>query len=175
MVWYLYLSEPPVSHLDTLWREMSNASARSPCDQFFCVRRRTMFSPSVINGGSPLQIFCVQFSKRSSKSPPSGVEKLATSGCVLSKGLRNSHLMQSYRFLIVPAPLFFLSFFMQGCHCIYTSTFTSKLRSPDHSSKNSISKGKLKSSFSSPFFPFSCWTMMSCTPSRSTTLRFGSP
>ena len=79
--------EASVSHLDTLWREMSNASARSPCDQFFCVRRRTMFSPSVINSGSPLRIFCVQFTKRHAKSPPSGVEKLATSGCVLSKGL----------------------------------------------------------------------------------------
>lgn len=41
--------EASVSHLDTLWREMSNASARSPCDQFFCVRRRTMFSPNVQN------------------------------------------------------------------------------------------------------------------------------
>ena len=40
--------EASVSHLDTLWREMSSASARSPCDQFFCVRRRTMFSPSVM-------------------------------------------------------------------------------------------------------------------------------
>ena len=79
--------EASVSHLDTLWREMSNASARSPCDQFFCVRRRVMFSPSVINSGSPLRIFCVQFTKRHAKSPPSGVEKLATSGCALSKEL----------------------------------------------------------------------------------------
>ena len=73
--------EVSVSHLDTLWREMSSASARSPCDQFFCVRRRTMFAPSVIDGGPPLQIFCIQFTKRGAKSPPSGVERLATSSC----------------------------------------------------------------------------------------------
>ena len=79
--------EASVSHLDTLWREISSASARSPCDQFFCVRRRTMFSPRVINEGSPLQIFCAQFTKRDAKSPPSGVEKLATGGCTSSKGL----------------------------------------------------------------------------------------
>ena len=36
--------------------------------------------------GSPLQIFCVQFIKRGSKSPPSEVEKLATNGCTPSKG-----------------------------------------------------------------------------------------
>ena len=41
-------TDTSVSHLETLWREISSASARSPCDQFLCVRRRTMFSPSVM-------------------------------------------------------------------------------------------------------------------------------
>ena len=37
-----------VSHLLTDWRLTSSASARSPCDRFFCARSRAIFCPSVI-------------------------------------------------------------------------------------------------------------------------------
>ena len=37
-----------VSHLLTDWRLTSSASARSPCDRFFCARSRAMFCPRVI-------------------------------------------------------------------------------------------------------------------------------
>ena len=61
-----------VSHLDTLWREISSASARSPCDQFFCVRRRTIFSPSVMDGFSFADFLCSVYQKRLEKSTKRG-------------------------------------------------------------------------------------------------------
>ena len=64
--------EASVSHLDTLWREISSASARSPCDQFFCVRRRTMFSPSVMGMFSFADFLCPVYQKRPEKSTKRG-------------------------------------------------------------------------------------------------------
>ena len=48
MVWYLYLSEPPDSHLDTACRLTPSASATNSCVILHAVRRRFNVSPNVL-------------------------------------------------------------------------------------------------------------------------------
>ena len=64
--------EVSVSHLEMLWREMPSASARSPCDQSFCVRRRAIFSPSVMGGSSFADFLCSVYQMGHEKSTKRG-------------------------------------------------------------------------------------------------------
>ena len=64
--------EVSVSHLEMLWREMPSASARSPCDQSFCVRRRAIFSPSVMGGSSFADFLCSVYQMGHEKSTKQG-------------------------------------------------------------------------------------------------------
>ena len=47
-MWYLYLSEPPLSHFDTDCRDTPSLSASSSCDHPFCFLSINIFSDNVI-------------------------------------------------------------------------------------------------------------------------------
>ncbi len=51
-MWYLYLSEPPLSHLDTDCRETPSCSASSSWDHPFCFLNINIFSDKVISPSS---------------------------------------------------------------------------------------------------------------------------
>lgn len=51
-----------------------------------------------------MQIFCIQFTKRGAKSPPSGVERLATSGCTSQKGRQNDRFDKNLHLLGILLP-----------------------------------------------------------------------